>query len=82
MKLRELIADQRFQVSIVVVVAFLRLVNLGYVDLQPYDESTYAIRAQTITHFGDWLDQTANRRRHRTTLRPIDQASADERPAP
>ncbi len=60
MKLRELIADQRFQVSIVVVVALLRLVNLGYLDLQPWDESLYAVRAQTVVKFGDWLDQTAH----------------------
>ncbi|MFQ5797798.1 MAG: ArnT family glycosyltransferase [Bacteroidota bacterium] len=58
MKVRELLADQRFQIGIVIVVALLRFVNLGYLDLQPYDESTYAIRAQTVLKFGDWLDQT------------------------
>jgi len=58
MKLRELIGDQRFQIGIVIVVALLRFVNLGYVDLQPWDESLYAVRAETIIKFGDWLDQT------------------------
>lgn len=58
MTIRELIADHRFQAGAVFVVALLRFVNLGYVDLQPWDESLYAVRAETIVQYGDWLDQT------------------------
>ena len=42
----------------VVFVALVRLVNLGFPDLQAWDEGLYALRSASIVHFGDWLDQT------------------------
>jgi len=45
-------------VWVLLVVALLRFVNLGFSDLQPWDESLYALRAETVTKFGDWVDQS------------------------
>lgn len=40
-------------------VGLLRFVNLGFKDLQAWDEAVYAVRAEGILRFGGWLDQTA-----------------------
>lgn len=37
----------------------LRFVNLGFKDLQAWDEALYAMRAEGILRFGGWLDQTS-----------------------
>ncbi|MGB9774074.1 MAG: ArnT family glycosyltransferase [Bacteroidota bacterium] len=47
-------------VALLFFIAAVRFVNLGYADLQPWDESLYAIRAETIIRFGDWVDQSAH----------------------
>ena len=39
-------------------VALMRFVNLGFLDLQAWDEALYAVRAETIAQFGAILDQT------------------------
>jgi 4-amino-4-deoxy-L-arabinose transferase-like glycosyltransferase len=38
--------------------ALLRFINLGFLDLQGWDEGLYALRSKSIVQFGDWLDQT------------------------
>jgi asparagine N-glycosylation enzyme membrane subunit Stt3 len=38
--------------------AVIRFVNLGFTDLQAWDEALYAVRAQVVFHSGLWLDQT------------------------
>ncbi|GEM_PF-6321029 len=42
------------------VVALLRLVNLGFEDLQAWDEGLYAHRALMILQHGNWIDQSAH----------------------
>jgi 4-amino-4-deoxy-L-arabinose transferase-like glycosyltransferase len=52
--------------SILLLVCSLRFVNLGFGEIQEWDEALYAVRARSIVHFGDWpttnlagwLDQT------------------------
>lgn len=34
-----------------------RFYNLGYLDLQAWDEALYAVRAESILKYGVWLDQ-------------------------
>ena len=41
------------------VVALARLLNLGFLDLQAWDEALYAVRSVGILHFGGVLDQTS-----------------------
>ena len=41
-----------------IVVALVRFINLGFVDLQGWDEGLFALRSASIVHFGDWFDQT------------------------
>jgi 4-amino-4-deoxy-L-arabinose transferase-like glycosyltransferase len=43
----------------VVIVALVRFVNLGFLDLQAWDEGLYALRSKSIVQFGEWLDQTS-----------------------
>ncbi len=40
-------------------VAGIRFLNLGFEDLQAWDEALYAVRAKGILIFGGWIDQTA-----------------------
>ena len=49
---------ERISVGILVIVALLRFVNLGFLDLQAWDEAIYAVRAEGILRFGGFLDQT------------------------
>jgi uncharacterized protein (TIGR03663 family) len=52
--------------SILLLVCSLRFVNLGFGEIQEWDEALYAVRAKSIVHFDDWpttnlagwLDQT------------------------
>lgn len=37
----------------------LRFLNLGFHDLQAWDESLYTVRAEGILRFGNWVDQSA-----------------------
>lgn len=39
-------------------VGMLRLVNLGFIDMQAWDEGLYAVRAWGILRYGGWLDQS------------------------
>jgi 4-amino-4-deoxy-L-arabinose transferase-like glycosyltransferase len=39
-------------------VALMRFLNLGFLDLQAWDEALYAVRSESILRFGGWLDQT------------------------
>jgi len=38
--------------------AFHRFYNLGFKELQMWDESLYAVRAKSIYYFNNWIDQT------------------------
>ncbi len=37
---------------------FVRFYNLGFKEIQMWDEALYAVRAKAIYHFNCWLDQT------------------------
>ena len=50
----------RFLFGCVIIVSLIRFVNLGFPDLQAWDEGVYALRSASIVHFGDWLDQTSH----------------------
>lgn len=49
---------ERLYLSLIAVVGLLRFVNLGFLDLQAWDEALYAVRAEGILRFGNWIDQT------------------------
>ncbi|MBI3585524.1 MAG: glycosyltransferase family 39 protein, partial [Ignavibacteriales bacterium] len=49
---------ERLYVSLIAVIGLLRFVNLGFLDLQAWDEALYAVRAEGILRFGHWIDQT------------------------
>ncbi len=38
--------------------SFHRFYNLGFKEIQMWDESLYGVRAKSIYYFNDWLDQT------------------------
>ncbi|MEX2115509.1 MAG: glycosyltransferase family 39 protein [Bacteroidota bacterium] len=40
-------------------VGLFRFYNLGFLDLQAWDEALYTVRAQAIIRFGEWIDQSA-----------------------
>ena len=44
--------------SLLTFIGVLRFVNLGFLDLQAWDEALYIVRAQGILRFGGWLDQS------------------------
>ncbi|MBM4162510.1 MAG: hypothetical protein FJ217_15590 [Ignavibacteria bacterium] len=52
------IPKERLAFTAVVVVALMRFLNLGFLDLQAWDEALYAVRAEGILRFGGWVDQT------------------------
>lgn len=52
------IPKDRLAFAAVVVVALMRFLNLGFLDLQAWDEALYAVRAEGILRFGGWIDQT------------------------
>jgi len=41
-----------------ILLCLMRFVNLGFGEIQEWDEALYAVRAKSIVQFGDWLDQT------------------------
>ncbi|MEP7219996.1 MAG: glycosyltransferase family 39 protein, partial [Bacteroidota bacterium] len=45
---------------ILLLLGALRFVNLGFVDMQAWDEGLYAVRAISILKFGGWIDQSAH----------------------
>ena len=47
-----------FHVAILLGAALLRFVNLGFLDLQAWDEALYSMRAQAALYPGLWIDQT------------------------
>src|SRR3989339_198522 len=51
-------AEQRLHLAIITIVGLIRFVNLGFVDLQAWDEALYAVRAEGVLVFGAWADQT------------------------
>lgn len=50
---------ERIYLAILLGVGLLRLINLGFLDLQAWDEALYAVRAEGILHFGGFIDQTS-----------------------
>jgi hypothetical protein len=49
----------RIFIATLIAVGLLRFVNLGFLDLQAWDEALYATRAEGILMFGGFLDQTS-----------------------
>ena len=49
---------ERVCLTILFGVGLLRLINLGFLDLQAWDEALYAVRAEGILLFGGLIDQT------------------------
>ncbi len=49
---------QQIYLTLITAVGMLRFVNLGFLDMQAWDEALYAIRADGILRFGGWFDQT------------------------
>ncbi|MEX1138954.1 MAG: glycosyltransferase family 39 protein [Bacteroidota bacterium] len=41
-------------------IGLLRFCNLGFPDLQAWDEALYTVRAQAVVRFGAWLDQSSH----------------------
>ncbi len=50
--------QKRWMTIVVVLIALIRFFNLGFLDLQRWDESLHAVRTLTIIRFGDRLDQS------------------------
>ena len=46
--------------GILLVITLLFLFDTGPGEIQPWDEAMYIIRAKSIIHYGDWLDQTSH----------------------
>ncbi len=51
--------QERLFLALLAVAAGLRFINLGFLDMQAWDEAVYAVRSMGILRFGGWLDQTA-----------------------
>ena len=49
---------ERIFVTSLLFVGLLRFINLGFLDLQAWDEALYAVRAQGILLYGGFFDQT------------------------
>ncbi len=50
---------EKLYLALLALAGLLRFVNLGFKDMQAWDEAVYAVRAAGILRFGGWLDQTA-----------------------
>ena len=50
---------EKLYLAVLALAGLLRFVNLGFKDMQAWDEAVYAVRAEGILRFGGWLDQTA-----------------------
>ena len=59
-KLTDVLYRPRVLIVWVTMVALIRFFNLGFLDLQGWDEGLYALRSKSIVQFGDWLDQTSS----------------------
>jgi 4-amino-4-deoxy-L-arabinose transferase-like glycosyltransferase len=57
-RLQNLLSKRSVVGGILLLVCGLRFVNLGFGEIQEWDEALYAVRAKSIVYFGDWLDQT------------------------
>src|SRR3990170_4016742 len=53
-----LLNKRSFVVASLLLVGLLRFVNLGFGEIQEWDEALYAVRAKSVANFGDWLDQS------------------------
>lgn len=42
-----------------ILLGLLRLINLGYLDMQAWDEGLYAVRTMGVVKYGAWLDQSS-----------------------
>ncbi|MGH2569049.1 MAG: ArnT family glycosyltransferase, partial [Bacteroidota bacterium] len=49
---------ERFYLSVLTLASLLRFINLGFKDLQAWDEALYAVRAEGIVRYSGWMDQT------------------------
>lgn len=49
-----------FTTAILVLVGALRFADLGFGEIQEWDEALYAVRAKSIVQFGDWMDQSSH----------------------
>lgn len=56
--MKQLLQNTWAVLTIVGIVAVLRFVNLGFADIQVWDEALYGVRAESVVRFGDWWDQT------------------------
>lgn len=56
--LSEIVLERVYRV-LLLAAGLLRFINLGFKDLQAWDEALYAIRAEGILRFGGWFDQTS-----------------------
>src|ERR1019366_3313700 len=50
--------SRRIPSVLLIVACLLPFIRLGLGEIQPWDESLYAIRADACLKFGAWLDQT------------------------
>lgn len=48
----------KLYIPVLVAVGLTRLINLGFLDLQAWDEALYAMRSLAVLRYGAWLDQT------------------------
>jgi len=53
------IPTQYWYLIILGMVGALRFVNLGFDDMQAWDEAVYAVRSMGMLRFGEWIDQTS-----------------------
>ena len=52
------IQKERVYLAVLTGIGLMRLINLGFLDLQAWDEALYAVRAEGILLFGGFFDQT------------------------
>lgn len=52
------IPEHKLYLFLIVLVGLSRFINLGFHDLQAWDESLYAVRAIGVVELGHWIDQT------------------------
>ena len=51
---------ERVFLAVLLATGMLRFVNLGFLDLQAWDEALYAVRSESILAYGGVLDQTSH----------------------
>ena len=47
---------EKVYLALITLTGLLRFVNIGFLDLQAWDEALYAARAEGILRFGGWKD--------------------------